>query len=180
MTIIVTTPVFKLAFPALFEPYKVPFEQSTFGPRYGATMLFDQEADLTTLQQALHFAAKSRFSDKDIRDHVRMPVKPGRLVGKSLDLTGYRMVTAKSSQRPYCKDAVQEVENGRVFLGTKDSFYPGVLCTAEVTPFAYDMQGHKGVGLAMYAITKIADVQLSAEEAALFAMPEDGVPGSVL
>lgn len=180
MTIIVTTPVFKLAFPALFEPYKVPFEQSTFGPRYGGTMLFGEEADLTTLQQALLFTAKSRFSDKEVRDYVRMPIKPGRLIGKDLDFTGYRMVTAKSSQRPYCKDAVQEVENGRVFLGSKESFYPGVLCTAEVAPFAYDVQGHKGVGLAMYAITKIADVQLTAEDAALFAMPEDGLPGSVL
>ena len=149
----VITPRARLSFPSLFKatkPKGAPAEQE---PKFGATLLFDENADLSKLKKAAKDAAAEKWGDnipKDLRT-------PFRDQGEK-DYDGYEdgciFITCTSKTRPSVvgPDKVTPVEEFEI--------YAGCYVHAAVRAFAYGGKGtgfRPGVSFGLQHIMKVAD-----------------------
>lgn len=159
-TRIIQLPTFTLTFPSLFKPYRVP-NMPMLKEKYGCVAVFERDRDLSEVRAIMYQAMRERFgAEEECWGATPLKAKP-ELFPDSL------ILNLKSASKPYCKE---ELPDEPAYTGDEDSFYPGCLCTAEVTPYCYDYQGHRGVAFQLLSITKIADIPVTEEEAALFAL----------
>jgi hypothetical protein len=121
-----TTPMFRAAFPQLFEPKG--FEGQN--PKYNVIALFDANADISALKQMAKETAEAAWKD-GIPTGCRSPFMDGN---NKPDLEGYAGMTYvnfKSSQKPGVVD-----KNVQPILDQSD-IYGGMWGRATVTCYAY-------------------------------------------
>lgn len=150
------TPKFRVSFANVFRP-QAPLPGTPAGakPKYGLTMLFAKDADLTALRQAAHAAAVEKFGDKlkdpAFQKRLRSPFRDQG--EKTFDgyVAGAVFINATSSQKPGLVD--QDVNP----IIEESQFYSGCYAIATVNAFAYDTAGNVGVAFGVNNIQKVAD-----------------------
>lgn len=142
------TPVFRVAFPKVFEPK----QQKNGSERYELVAIFPAGTDLTPLKALAKAAAEKKWGDK-IPKGLRNPFKDA---GERADQyegfeEGMTFINLTSKFQP-------RVVNERVqpIINPKD-FYAGCWARATVNAFAYDTDGNKGVSFGVNDIQKIRD-----------------------
>lgn len=162
------TPEFRVSFPNVFKA-QAPL-QAGGKSKYGITMLFAKDADLTKLKAAAQLAAQEFFGNR-LTDAT--PVDPkdptkgtkGQALAKRLRspfrdqgekifegyVAGNVFVNATSERRPGLVDAnVQPIID-------ESQFYAGCHAIAEVNAFVYDQAGNVGVAFGVNNIQKVRD-----------------------
>ncbi len=150
----VLTPVGKLSFPSLFTAR--PPMDGKGDPRYEATLIitpdFQKTQAFKNLQQAVVECAKGKFGTK--WKSIKMPFKKGSEVTWNGPDDDDLIIKAWSKQKP----GLQHKKGGvPVPLEDETDIYPGAWVRLDVTPFAYDNSGNKGVSFALNNVNKIQD-----------------------
>lgn len=143
-------------------------------PQYSLSLLFKKTTDISALRAAVAEAAKEKFGNKPgkLKDPFR---EADELETPPKGYRGGVYITAKSKTKPGIVDG-----DLNVILDQSD-FYPGCVCRASVTPWAFDKKGTKGVTFLLNNIQKIKDGtrldgKKSAEEEFAGIDDEDGDP----
>lgn len=147
----VTTPEFRVSFPAVFEPSGMQGQEK----KYSVTMLFDKKAQATPEYKALvgliRHAVEEKFPDAAKRPKgLKNPLRNG----SEKELDGYEdtmFCTARSKTKPGLVDASLQA------IISPEDFYAGCYARATVNAFYYDQAGNKGVGLGLQNIQKLRD-----------------------
>lgn len=147
----VTTPEFRVSFPAVFEPSGMQGQEK----KYSVTMLFDKKAQATPEYKALvdliRHAVEEKFPDPAKRPKgLKNPLRNG----SEKELDGYAdtmFCTARSKTKPGLVDAQLQV------IISPEEFYAGCYARATVNAFYYDQAGNKGVGLGLQNLQKLRD-----------------------
>lgn len=148
----VTTPVFRVSFPAVFEAKPGPDGGE---PKFSIAMLFDAEAQKTAefanMKKLAQAAIKERWGDK-VPSNLRNPFRKGE---EKPDLEGYGegivFVSASSKMKPGVIDAKKNK------ITDEEAFYAGCYARATVVAYAYDKAGNKGVAFGLNNVQKIRD-----------------------
>lgn len=145
----IVTPNFRLSFPALFTPTAFDNQE----PKYKITMLFPKGTDLSALHAMAKAAAAEKWPDPSKRpNNLRNPFRDGDV--DKPDVAGYPgniFVGASSKMRPGVVD-----QNLQPIL-SEDDIYAGCWCRAQVTCFAYDKAGNRGVAFGLQNLQKVRD-----------------------
>jgi hypothetical protein len=155
-----TTPVFRLSFPNLFEARA---SEEGGKPKFGASAIWTpakftarDKVLWTKMLAELDAEAKARFGKawKDLPEGVRRGLRDGA----SKDLEGYGAGTRFANLTSKNKPGVIDVNKDPISPeeGNADDIYPGCYCRATVQVFSYDNKG-KGVGIGLRAIQKVKD-----------------------
>lgn len=130
--------------PRAFEPGAVE--------QYEATLIFEPDADLAELREAIRACALEKWGDK-LPKKLRSPIRDGDTErADDPAYAGRKYVRLWSKRRPGLVD--QRVQTISEESG---SFYAGCYAIASYTTFAYDKTGNKGIGLGLVNIQKVAD-----------------------
>lgn len=145
----ITTPEFRVSYPAVFEA-------KAFGqqkPKFGVTMLFEKDADLKQMRSIAMKAATDMFGAKeDWPENFKWPFRNG---DKKKDLDGYAgkiFVKATTTQRPGVVDRF-----GKEITAESGKFYAGCYAVATVVCSAFDKDGGKGVTFYLNNLKKTKD-----------------------
>lgn len=154
------TPVFRLSFPALFEPKAMDDGK----PKYGVSAVWTPgkftDADKKKWKKVkalLDEASMERFKKhwKDLPANFKKGLRDG---AEKAELEGYGEGTCfanlTSLMRPGVVDRDREPIGPE--QGNADEIYPGCYCRATITAYSYDKKG-KGVALGLQNIQKVAD-----------------------
>jgi len=148
----VITPTFRVSFPNVFRPAK-PMAGSTQEPKYGLTMLFSKDDDISALKKAAEDACAEKWG----ADKSKWPKNlrsPFRDQGEK-DYEGYEegavFVNATSKQRPGLVDANMND------IIDESEFYAGCYARASINAFAYDTAGNRGVAFGLNNVQKLKD-----------------------
>ena len=153
----IITPEFKLSFPYILRPDD--------NGKYGCAMIFSK-AQLNELKNLIYPLAeqvlrenKHNWSEKKMASvwNKAKPLTQFGLIKDGLDkeYNGYGegtiFLTARTSMKPGVVDAaLNEIDNAT-------DLYPGCICRASLTVFAYDNQGNQGLSLSLQNIQKVRD-----------------------
>ena len=151
MADVIMTPEFRCSFPAVFKARSSKSDDGSDGtPKYGITMLFAKDADLSKLKAAAKEAAKEKWGDK-IPKNLRSPFRDQG--DKELEgyVEGCVFITASSLQKPGL------VDRNREDIIDETEFYAGCYARATVRAFAYDKKGNKGVAFGLNNVQKLRD-----------------------
>ena len=147
----VMTPKFRVSFPNVFRPGKAL--EVGKPPKYSITMLFDKDANLEPLKQAMVDFLTKKFGANQAA-WPKLSRNPFRDQGEK-DFAGYvagsKFINATSNTKPGLVDA-----QSNDIINEAD-FYPGCYARATVRPFWYDVKGNKGVAFGLQNIQKLAD-----------------------
>src|ERR1043165_1868860 len=141
-------PEARLSFPSLFVP-RAPMEGSAGEPKYGCTLLFPKDADLSALKAAASAAVRAKGGDKKT-SNLRSPFRDG----SEKDLDGYEgciFINVTSKQKPGVVD-----ENVQPIIDPSAS-YAGCYVRASVKAYAYEKAGNRGVAFGLNNIQKTRD-----------------------
>jgi hypothetical protein len=122
-------------------------------PKYSVTFLFEKDSDLKALQKLAKDAATTKWGADVTKwpTNLRNPFRDQKEKDKEGYVPGNIFITATSASRPGLVDqALQDI------IEEKD-FYSGCYFRAEVTAFAYDKAGNRGVAFGLNHIQKLAD-----------------------
>lgn len=158
----VTTPKFRASFAYIFTPQEPMAGAGDPTPKYGVTMLFDQEAQGTKefglLKQLALAAAREKFGDKLKPDGkgwfigLRNPLRDG---AEKTELEGYGdgviFAAATSKMQPGL------VDQGLQRIISEKDFFSGCYARATVTAYGYDKAGNKGVAFGLQNVQKLGD-----------------------
>ncbi len=152
----VTTPIFRVSFPSVFEAKSMNGGKA----KYGLSMLFtpttftDNDKKRWAEMIALADEAsleKFKKKVKDLPDNFKKPFRKGE---EKEGMEGYGpgviFCNATSQQKPGLVDA------NRNLITSEEDFYPGCYARATVVAYAYDNQG-KGVAFGLNNIQKVKD-----------------------
>lgn len=146
----VITPAFRLSFPNLVTP-KSNFEGQK--PAYSIQMLFDKQADITSLKKAAHAASVAKWG-ADYKKKIKFK-HPTFKDGDEKNLEDYKgkiVVEARTQQKPGVVD-----KNREEIINVREEVYAGCWARATLTCYAYDKMGNKGVSFGLQNIQKIRD-----------------------
>ncbi len=144
----VMTPVFRVSFPNVFKP-RANFEGQK--PAYSVQMLFEKDADLKVLRQAVVDAATAKWGDKSKWPKFKYPVFKD---GNEKNLDNYKdkiVVEARTIQKPGL------IDQKRQDIIDASEFYAGCYARATVTCYAYSHMGNNGVSFGLQNIQKVKD-----------------------
>ena len=173
------TPVGMLSFPHLYEARAAGPGQE---PMFSASILFDSKAQQSPqyldLRKAAHAVGVTRWGDK-MKDpaftrNLRMPFNQAGEKNYAGYEDGMTYIQARTKSKPGVVDA----RNQEMLVS--DDVWPGQLCRLFVAPFAYDVNGNKGVSFALnhVQIVKQKMPRLDGRKSATEAFPlyegEDG------
>jgi len=143
----IVTKEFRVSFPHVFKPSG--FEGQD--PKYSITMLFDKSTDISDLKALATQVAKEKWP-KGIPSSMRKPFRDGD--EEKPDTDGYAntiFVRASSKTKPGVVDTdLQPILD-------ENDFYGGCYARAEITCFAYDFAGNKGVSFGLNHVQKLRD-----------------------
>lgn len=166
----------RFSFCHVFEPHK--FDGDEGEPKYSCTLLIDKEdtALVQRIQAAIKQAAldgkNKKFGGKDVSKFVpewgAKLMRDGDIHRADMDgYSGMYFIAAKSKQRPgVCKPKRDSSgralrrEDGRVIneeILDEEEFYAGCYGQANVTFFAYNSGGGKGVACALNLVRKLRE-----------------------
>ena len=168
----VITPEAILSYPNLFEPRAIT-EGAT--PKYSASLVFPEDADLSELEKAAAKVLKEKFGKKADALLKKVVARrngentEGELKANGLrwpirtdnDSKGYpegsRFFGARSERAPQIVTAIPD-ENGRPSkLEDRSKVYPGVIVRASLDAYAYDVSGNRGVTFGLGNIQILRD-----------------------
>ncbi len=143
----VTTPEFRVSFPAVFEARA--FEAGAEA-KYGLSMVFAPDADLSALERIVEEALQAKWGAKR-PGGLKLPIRPNSdKAGMEGYPTGGHFASATTKQPPGLVDARRQ----RIL--SREDFYPGCFARATVTAYAYDNKG-KGVAFGLHNLQKTRD-----------------------
>lgn len=150
------TPKFRVSFANVFRPQPpMAGSKPDAKPKYGLTMLFPKDADLSALKHAAHMAAVEKFGDKlkdpNFAKTLRSPFRDQGEKQHEGYVPGCIFVNATSAQRPGLVD--QNVQP----IIEESQFYSGCYAIASVNAFAYEQMGNRGVAFGVNNIQKVGD-----------------------
>jgi len=145
----VTTPEFRVSFPAVFEP--VAFQGGQ--PKYSVTMLFPKGTNLDTLKALAKAAVQAKWPDPNKRPKsLQHPFRDGDKDKPDLDgYAGHIFVKATSKMRPGV------IDSSMSDIITPEDFYAGCYAKASITAYAYDTAGNRGVAFGLQNLMKTRD-----------------------
>lgn len=149
----VLTPEFRVSFAHVFTPQKA--QEADKKDKYGLTMLFAKDADLSGLKKAAQAALEEKFGvkmkDDTFRKRLRSPFRDQGEKAYDGYVPGAIFVNATSIHKPQVVDAkVQDI------IDTAD-FYSGCYARATVRAFAYEQKGNVGVAFGLQNVQKLRD-----------------------
>ena len=159
----VWTPTFRGSFVNLIKPKQIPATDQE--PQYSILMLFDTDADLTKLKEAVKQAAKDKWGDNAAKfaknPKFRDPFKDqSDLVDKEGDLYA-GMVEGAMCVQASCKQSFgqpQVVDANQKDLVDASDIYSGAYYRATVNAYAWEHRvGGKGVSFGLSNVQKLAD-----------------------
>lgn len=148
----IITPEFRVSFPNVFRPQK-PMQGSTNEPKYGLTMLFAPGQDISSLKSLAEEALVEKFGSDKAKwpKNIRSPFRDQGEKDYEGYVDGAIFASATSKLKPGLVDAKnQDIINEEVF-------YPGCYARAQITAFAYDTAGNKGVAFGLQNVQKLRD-----------------------
>lgn len=152
----VTTPMFRVSFPSVFEASSYDGGPETFS----VTALFDKAAQGTQQFKDMKRIAHEAIVKKYGADKSKWPrglrADPFRPGSDKDHLDGYNepgVVFARLSSRS--KPGV--VDASRQPIIDRDDFYAGCYARATITAFVYDQRGNKGVSFGLQNLQKLKD-----------------------
>lgn len=158
----VATPVATLSFPALTKAKLVnpnaPVEKHQY--KYGCELIFGSDADLSAVKAAAQTAAAEKWGS-DLPAEMRSPFRPGAVRAQK-GHTGYEgegvsFIGTKSPGKP----TLAYLDAEGVIREFKDDpteqLYPGCRVIANVTAYAYSMQGNEGVAFFINSVLKVGE-----------------------
>lgn len=146
----VVTPEFRVSFPAVFKPRAAVEGQE---PKYSMSMVFPKTTDITALKQLAANAVMEKWGADKTKwpKNLRSPFRDG----SEKDYDGYGpdvvFVSATSKVRPGLVGPDLQP------IISENEFYGGCYARAEVTAFAYDVSGNKGIAFGLRNIQKTRD-----------------------
>lgn len=155
------TPKFRGAFVNLHEPKKNE-EDPTAKPKYGVTMLFDEDETLSEVKALATKLMTEKFGDKSKwpkgfnkpwRDQGEKDKNNPDATGKTYDgfVAGRLFMNASTEQQPEVTDeALQPVVSAK-------TVYSGCYMRAYITLFWYEKKGNKGIGVSLGPVQKVDD-----------------------
>lgn len=135
----IMTPIFRVAFPEVFQPRG--FEGGE--PKFSVTMLFDSDADLSEMKKLAKAASGDKWSKKKTPKNLKDPFRDGDDVEWD-GFAGTTFVRATSKFQP----GIVGRDASKALIRTED-FYAGCYARATVNAFAYDTAGNKGVAFGL-------------------------------
>ena len=148
---IVTTPEFRVSFPAVFTPQAFEGQEA----KYSIVMLFDKSTDLSALKKLALKAIEAKWPDATKRPKgLRNPFRDGDT--EKPDVAGYAnciFVRASTKMKP----GVVDQTGKRVIQEEEGIFYAGCYARAQVSAFAYDQKGNRGVSFSLQHVQLIRD-----------------------
>lgn len=151
MADVIMTPEFRVSFPAVFKARSSKSDDGSDGtPKYGITMLFAKDADLSKLKAAAQAAAKEKWGDK-IPKNLRSPFRDQGEKELEGYVEGAVFINATSLQKPGL------VDRNREDIIDETEFYAGCYARATVSAFAYDKKGNRGVAFGLNNVQKLRD-----------------------
>ncbi len=150
----VLTPMFRVSFPALFQPTAMD-EKST--PKYGVTMLFPKSTDLSVLEKAYKIALKKGIEEKwkgKKPKNLRSPFRDGdeeEDYNERDGFPGHIFIRASSLQKPGVVD-----KNCDPILDPAE-VYAGCYARATVVAYPYDVAGNRGIAFGLQNLQKLKD-----------------------
>ena len=148
----VTTPEFRVSFPALFE---AKLNTLSGKEEYSIQMIFEKTADLAPLKLMAKNCAIEKWGDK-IPEKLRSPFRDGDEYNDTADnqrveLEGKVFINSKSKQRPGLVDGALQA------IIDQSDFYGGCYARATVRAYAYDTKGNRGVAFGLLNVQKLRD-----------------------
>lgn len=147
----VVTPEFRCSFLNVAKPLTKLKGKLLENPKYQVTMVFDKAEDLNPLKQLLVNAAKEKWgsiSAAMIKKHVGAVFRDGsekeHLAGFSDNII---FCNAKSQNKPGIVD-----KSSAIMMNPEADFKSGDYAKAQVTAYAYDVNGNKGVAFGLQHI----------------------------
>lgn len=152
----IITPEATLSYPALFEPKE---GMNGGEPKYSAVLVFPKGTDLTLLRKAAEEAGREKFGAKysDL-------VKTGKLKSPFRDDVegttypeGSIRITARDKTKPGIVSRYAGPDGKPKAITDPAEMYPGCKCRGSVRPFAYEVNGNKGVSFGLGNIQKLGE-----------------------
>lgn len=133
-------------------------------PKYSVLLVFERDADLTELEEAIEEAAVKKFGSKGksllsdrrfthpIRDAAEyVDEELSKEENWPFNLKGAKMIRFSTTDKPGVVD--EEAEP----IMDKTDFYDGCRARVSCRAFGYDTNGNKGVSFALVNVQKLAD-----------------------
>lgn len=146
MAKMVKTPKFRVSYPNVFTPSSFPGQE----PKYGVTMLFPKNTDLSALKALAKEAIEAKWPDPVQRAKItsnpnfKNPFRDGDV--EKPDTDGYKgciFVRATSKMKPGLVDRnVQPIMS-------EEEFYAGCYAIAAVTAYGFNTAGNVGVAFGL-------------------------------
>ncbi len=149
MAEVVKTPKFRVSYPNVFTPSSFPGQE----PKYGITMLFPKDADLSALKALAKKAVEAKWPDPVQRAKItsnpnfKNPFRDGDV--EKADTDGYAgciFVRATSKMKPGLVD-----RNAQPIM-SEEEFYAGCYARAAVTAYGFNTAGNIGVAFGLQHI----------------------------
>lgn len=146
----IITPSFVIAFPSLFKSKT----NDKGKEEYGCTMYFDKDStDMTKIEHAVNGIIQDEFKGK--KAGVNMPLRDG-------DDENDNYSTYEGTENCLVLSAKSVFKPGVVDTGLEDiidpgMIYPGAICRASITAFAYDVNGNKGISFSLNNVQFLTD-----------------------
>jgi hypothetical protein len=157
----VVTPKAMLSYPHLDKPQ--PKRKATDKSKFSAAFVFAPGTDLSGMEAAAIAAAEERWGSK-----AKDMLKKGSLRSpfrKDAESKGYEegstFINARSDYKPGLVYLHAEPGTEKPALVPEDKvrevFYPGAIVRAQLSAFAYDTDGNRGVSFGLNHVQKIAE-----------------------
>jgi hypothetical protein len=155
----VLTGEFRVSYPSLFVPTSMQENQEK---KYSIVMLIPKtdKKTLEALEKLVIAAGREKWKDfdtllKQVKPDgskvLRLPFKDGDLKKEVAGYEGHWYMSATSKQKPGLVD--QNVQP----IISQEGFYAGCYARAEVTAYAYDKAGNKGIAFGLQHVQKMRD-----------------------
>ncbi len=150
----ITTPKFRVSFPAVFKKHCFQGEDESKA-KYSITMLFPKKTNLKEMKKLAKEAIVDKWGDKVPKD-LYLPF----LDGDEKEYEGYEghiSVKATSKQKPGVVSGFKNDDDVFDPIESEAEFYPGCYARASVTAYAYDTMGNRGVAFGLVNVQKLND-----------------------
>lgn len=145
------TPVFRVSFPQLHEPRA--FQQGQ-AAKYGATMMFTKDTDLSGLRKLHDEAIEYKWKGSPPKS-LRSPFRDGSEKADEWEGFGDDIIFVRATAN---EDYPPQVfDHSKNPINDPSHVYAGSYGRASVGAYAYDHAGNRGVAFEIYGYQKVAD-----------------------
>ena len=152
----IITPAAILSYPHLFTP-SAPNPLAE--PVYSCSLVFTADTDISALKQAAIDAAREKWGAK-----ADALIKSGKIrlpFSTDAEEKGYPegsvFINVKSKSRPGIVSKYAGPDGRPQKIEDEEQVYPGCIVRASLRPFAYDINGNRGISFGLNNIQKLAD-----------------------